>query len=155
MSRFIKELENMPLENDIVKLLNDTLKKENKTKKPDNKIRKIRPLYDALQKCSNLPIEIAGKNEMIFNGYQYGDDFDTGRRVWRLYDYYDNNLEQFNILVSIVYDSSSYDGDDFESVEFKKVTMKEVVILSKNGINVIEEVFTCLVILITLSCANF
>lgn len=127
MSRFTRELENMPLENDIVKLLNDTLKKENKIKKSDDKIRKIRPLYDSLYNCKILPIEIVGNNEIIFNGYQYGDDFDLGTRVWKLYDYYDKDTQE-KLLVAISYDSSSYDGDDFESVEFKKVKMKEIVV---------------------------
>ncbi len=124
MSRFETELENMPLENDIVKLLNDTLEKENKTTGKN----KIRPLFTALYGGGPLPVEIAGKNDMIFSGHQYGNDFETATRVWRLYDYHDKESEQVYVTVSIDYDSSSYDGDDFESVEFEKVYEKEIVV---------------------------
>lgn len=122
MSRFITELENMPLENDVLKLLNDTLKLEQASRK------KSRPLIEALYNGGKLPIDIAGNNEIVFNGHQYGDDFETGTRVWRLLDYFDKESEQTYILVAVSYDYSSYDGDDFESAEFRKVQLVERVV---------------------------
>jgi hypothetical protein len=126
MSRFQNELENMPLENNIVQLLNDTFNKENNSKKIGTIT--IKSICYALYNGGALPVNIAGQNEVIYNGViyngqQYLDNYETAIRVWRLFDYTDNK-SQDHVLVAIKYDN----GSDFEGTEFVKVFEKERVI---------------------------